>query len=466
MQRNSCLIFGLILTVCGYSSSVGAETLQEALASAYVGNPTLQSQRAHLRAVDEQVPQALSNWRPVVTLTGDLNRTNTFQKAPAMTLAGTQLQSGTVIANGKTATLSISQPLFRGGRTVAQTEQAEAQVLAGRAQLAETEQTVLLNVVNAYMNVVQGQAVLDLTINNEQVLQRQLDATNDRFRVGEVTRTDVSQAESRLSAAHADRTQAEGTLRAAVANYVNVVGHAPDHPVPPGPIGGLPTSIDDAQGQALAGNPAVTSAQHSYEAARHGVDLVAGELLPTVALNGQMIRSYDYQGPQTFQRVYQAGVNVSIPIYQSGQEYARLRAQKQTASQARTDVDVARRDLTESVTKAWQALDTARARIMSYTDQITAAQVALEGVQRESQVGSRTVLDVLNAEQELLNARVNLVQAQHDETVAAYQLKSTLGQMSAQALALPVQVYDPQQHYDEVRGKWIGVGSGPADGQE
>jgi outer membrane protein len=281
-----------------------------------------------------------------------------------------------------------------------------------------------------------------------------------------VTRTDVSQAESRLSGAHADRTQAEGNLRAAVANYVNVVGHAPVNLAQPGPLGGLPATIADAQAAALVENPSLASAQHAYEAAEHGIDLVAGELLPTVTLSGQALRNYDYDGPQTFERIYQAGINVTVPLYQQGQEYARLRAQKQTAGQARTDVDVARRDLEEQVTKAWEGLETARARKLSYRDQITAAEVALEGVQRESQVGSRTVLDVLNAEQELLTARVNLVEAEHDEVMAAYQVKATIGQLSAQALGLSVPLYDPVKHYDEVRDKWIGVGSDPTGGHE
>ncbi len=467
MQKNTCLTIGMILAGCGFSGAAAAETLQDALATAYTTNPTLEAQRAHLRATDEQVPQALSNWRPTITLTGDVSRTSTYAKSPTSAFDPFTFTNSDVLASqntratGKDIGLTVTQPLFRGGRTVAQTRQAEALVAADRAALASTEQTVLLNVVNAYLNVVLYQAVLDLSINNEQVLQRQLDATNDRFRVGEVTRTDVAQAESRLSAAHADRTQALGNLRAAQANYVNTVGHPPENLAAPGAVPGLPTSVDQARDLALAQNPSVANAKYTYDAAEHGVDLVAGELLPTVSLNGQVLRNYDFEGPQTYERIYQAGVNVTVPLYQQGQEYARLRAQKHTAGQSRIDVDVATRDTIESVTRSWEALMTARARITSYSDQITAARVALEGVQRESQVGSRTVLDVLNAEQELLNAQVNLVQAQHDETVAAFQLKSTIGQLTAQGLALPVQVYDPVEHYDEVRGQWIGTGVTP-----
>ncbi|HXP96645.1 MAG TPA: TolC family outer membrane protein [Telmatospirillum sp.] len=472
MLKNNWLSIGLIVAGCGFSGAARAETLQEALAFAYTGNPTIEAQRARLRASDEQVPQALANWRPTVKLSGDAARTNTYSKSPSSafnpaTLTNNQIfVSQGVLASGKDVSLTVSQPIYRGGRTVAQTKRAEAQVLADRAALAVTEQTVLLNVVTAYLNVVQYQAVLDLSINNEQVLQRQLDATNDRFRVGEVTRTDVAQAESRLSAAHADRTQAAGNLRAAEANYVNVVGHPPEKLEAPGVVPGLPRSIEQARELALAENPNVANAAYNYDVAQHGIDLVAGELLPTVTLNGQALRNYEYEGPKTFERIYQASVNLTVPLYQQGQEYSRLRAQKHTAGQMRIDVDVAKRDIVESVTKAWESLATARARITSYTDQISAARIALEGVQRESQVGSRTVLDVLNAEQELLNARVNLVQAQHDETVAAYQVKSTVGQLTAQALALPVPIYDPTKHYDEVRDQWIGTEVAPTYGAE
>ncbi len=460
MQKNAWGKAGFFLAAVAFCGSAKAETLQDALVAAYTSNPTLLAQRARLRAADEAVPQALANWRPTVKLTGDLTRTNFATNTnPVVGLVG-----ATSVATAKDYGVTITEPIYRGGRTVAQTKQAEAQVRAERALLESTEQTVMLNVITAYMNVVEYKAVLALSINNEQVLQRQLDATNDRFRVGEVTRTDVAQAESRLSAAHADRTQAEGNLRAAVANYINVVGHAPENLVAPPPVADLPKSIDEAHSQAMADNPNIRNAEYTYDAANYGIDLVAGELLPTVTFNGTALKSYEFLGPDTYEQEIQGQINLTVPLYQQGQEYSRLRQQKHTAGQDRIDVDVTRRDTVESVTRAWEALQTARARIVSYTDQIRAAQVALEGVQRESQVGSRTVLDVLNAEQELLNAKVNLVQAQHDETVAAYQLRGTLGTLTASALALPVPVYDPQQHYDEVREQWVGTSVSPSYG--
>ena len=465
--RASALILACFV---GGAPALG-ETLEQAMASAYQSNPTLLSERSKLRATDELVPQALSNWRPTVTVSGNATRSNlysyinsgsTIGGTTSGTPQGTQVTSaGTIVYNAETMGLSVTQPIFRGGRTVAQTRQAEAQVEAERAQLSITEQQVLLNVATAYLNLVQAQSVLQLSINNEQVLQRQLDSVQDRFRVGEVTRTDVAQAQSRLSAAHADRTQGEGNLRTARAAYVQTVGHLPDKVEYPDALPGLPSDAQSAQALAVSQNPSIGNAQATYQAALEGIDLIAGELLPQVSVTGTAQRIVNFDGPSTLENVAQAVVNVTIPIYQSGQEYSRLRAQKQTAGQTRATIDQARRDVEESLTASWESLQTGRARRASYTDQINAAKVALEGVTRENQVGSRTVLDVLNAEQELLQAEVNEVQAHHDEIVAAYQLLNATGQLTAQYLALPVELYDPAVHYEEVHDKWAGFGDRP-----
>ena len=448
-----------------------AETLQEAMASAYQTNPTIQSERSKLRATDELVPQALSNWRPTVTLSGNATRSSTYTYINSGSTIGgvtsgspqgSQVTSaGTLIYNAETMGVQVTQPIFRGGRTLAQTRQAEAQVDAERAQLNITEEQVLLNVATAYLALVQAQSVLQLSINNEQVLQRQLDAVQDRFRVGEVTRTDVSQAQSRLSGAHADRTQAEGTLRTARATYVQQVGHLPDKVDYPAALPTLPADAQSAQALAAAQSPTIGSAQATYQAALEGIDLIAGEFLPQVSVSGSATRIVNFDGPSSLENIAQGVLTVTVPIYQQGQEYSRLRAQKQTAGQTRATLDQARRDTEEAITAAWESLQTGQARRASYNDQINAAKIALEGVQRENQVGSRTVLDVLNAEQELLQAEVNEVQAHHDEFVAAYQLLNATGQLTAQYLALPVELYDPAVHYEEVRDKWVGFGDRP-----
>jgi len=457
MNKKLCaaLLAAVALPACG-------ETLQEAMAAAYGGNPTLMAERAKLRSTDELVPQALSNWRPQVSFTGNVTRSYLYEKigtgAPNQA-AGTQpAVTETLLYNNQTIGVQVTQPLFRGFRTVAQTRQAEAQIEAERANLQVTESQVLLNVATVYMNLVQAQAVLQLSINNEQVLQRQLDATDDRFRVGEVTRTDVAQAQSRLSAAHADRTQAEGGLRTARAAYLQTVGHAADKAASPDQLPLVPASIAEAQSTAIEASPAIRFARFTYQAAVEGVDLIEGELLPQLALTGQANRYFNFDGPNSIENAGQVTIGVTVPLYQGGQEYARLRAQKQTAGQTRSQLDQAQRDVEESVTAAWESLQTGRARRASFQAQIKAAEIALEGVQRESQVGSRTVLDVLNAEQELLTAQVNEVQAQHDEMVAAYQLLNGIGKLTAEQMGLAVELYDPTLHYEEVRDKWVGFG--------
>lgn len=443
----------------GAGAAANAETLDQAMATAYVSNPTLLAQRARLRANDELVPQAQSNWRPTVTLSGNAGYSNIHTNASPVST------NQTSVSRPADAALSINQPLYRGGRTTAQTRQAESTVLAERALLAATEQTVLLSVAQAYLNVILSRSIVDLNTNNEQVLTRQLDATNNRFRVGEVTRTDVSQAEARLSAARAGRRQAEGDLLIANAAYLAAIGHAPEDVVAPNALDGLPDTADQARGAAVSTNPGVLAAQYSFDAAGHGVDLVEGELLPEVSLNASGGRAKDYDGPQTARRTGQATLNVTVPLYQRGQEYSRIRQQKHLAGQARTNLDVATRDAIEQASRAWEQLQSARARILSYQDQVRAQGVALDGVTRESQVGSRTVLDVLDAEQELLTAKVNLETARRDQTLAEYTLKSAVGQLTAQGLSLPVELYDPVRHYEEVDGQWIGTSTSPAYGE-
>jgi len=441
------------------------------MSTAYQSNPTILAERSKLRATDELVPQALAGWRPTVTLSGNITRSNlsTYVNTGGVggttsgTPSGGQAPSsaGALVYNADTMGVQVSEALYRGGRTTAQTRQAEAQVEAGRAELTLTESQVMLNVATAYLNLVQAQSVLQLSINNEQVLQRQLDAVNDRFRVGEVTRTDVAQAQSRLSGAHAGRTQSEGDLRTARAAYVQTVGHLPDKVDYPGGLPALPASLQEAQQVAVSQNPSIANAQSSYQAALEGIDLVAGELLPTVSVQGVAQRVINFDGPSSLENVAQASLNVTVPIYQQGQEWSRLRAQKQNAGQARATLDQTRRDVEDSISASWEALSTGQARRASYGDQIKAAEIALEGVQRENQVGSRTVLDVLNAEQELLQAQVNDVQAHHDEILAAYQLLHATGQLTAQYLALQVELYDPAAHYEEVHDKWVGFGDRP-----
>lgn len=439
-----------------------AETLEEVLAEAYTTNPTLKSRRARLRAADEAVPQALSNWRPTVSATGDVgrswSRSVSTRATPGIVSTGNNRRVTREAYNVTAIGGTVSQPLYRGGRTVAQTNQAEATVEAERALLEATEQTVLLQAAMAFLDVVRDEAVLELNINNEHVLQRQLRDVQARFAVGEVTKTDISQAEARLSQATAGRIAAEGTLQATRAVFTNLIGRPAKSPVAPTEVAKVPALMDEAQNLAQEHNPNVRAAVWTAQAAKEGIDLVQGELLPSVSLNGSTSQYMDKNFNDTRNSQTEVVVQLSIPIYEGGAVYSRLRAQKQTYGQYLIDADQQRRNAVQDATTGWENLLAARAQVKSYDSQIAASALALKGVEEEARVGTRTVLDVLNAEQELFNAKVNRVKAMRDELVASYTLRSAMGEMTAQSLALKVDLFDPMQNYNEVRDKWIGGG--------
>tara|TARA_R110002110_G_scaffold3305_7_gene16884 strand:+ start:15553 stop:16914 length:1362 start_codon:yes stop_codon:yes gene_type:complete len=434
----------LSLTSAG---SVLAESFDEALAKAYMTNPTLQAQRAAVRGTDEDVPQALSNWRPTVELNGSVGRvratSNSFNPND---------QSRTE----RSVDFTIEQPIFRGWRTVRETEQAENNVLSSRADLTDTEQTVLLAAATAYLDVLRDIATLDLNRNNELVLRRQLQAAQDRFAVGEITRTDVSQSEARLAQSAADRIQAEGNLEQSRAAYRNAVGDLPGTLDQAPEIGGVPATEDEALAIALGTNPSVASADFSERAARENIGLVRGELLPEVSLVGQWGRDIDTSSNNSKVTELEVRADVSVPLYQAGDVYSRLREAKQVAGQRRQELDEAKRNVAEDVKRAWEDLVTARARIQAFNSQIESNTIALDGVRRENAVGARTILDVLDQEQELLDSQVNLVRAVRDEKAAALQLRAAIGTLTAVDLALPVEIYDPMANYRRVRGKWFG----------
>lgn len=441
----------------GAPSGAQAETLQEALASAYLNNPTLKAQRAAVRAVDESVPQAMSGWRPTVAVTSSIGRA----------IVDNNRIDRSVDLNPKGYDLTVTQPLFRGFRTEAAVERAKDSVRSAQAGLQSTEQDVLLQAASAYMDVIEAEAVVDLTENNVQVLQRQLDATRDRFRVGEVTRTDVAQAEARVSGAIAERIGAESDLQARRATYERVVGTVPTEVSQPAPVNDLlPQSLEEAVQLAITSRPSVVARQYSADAALDAIDGVRGELLPTVNVQAAVGQDWETQTPGFRSDSASVVVQATVPLYQAGAVYSRLRESKHTAGQRRLEVDEARFQAREAAVQSWENLAAARASIESLTAQVEAAQIALEGVQREAQVGARTVLDVLDQEQELLDARVNLVRAQRNEYVAAFQLLTSVGRMTVQALELPIEAYDPDAHYLDVRNQWIGGSKWAEDDEE
>ncbi len=424
----------------------GAQTLQDALVAAYLTNPDLEAQRAALRATDELVPEALSGWRPTLAITGSLAHDQA------------ETSEGDASFSEKATSLTLDQELYSGGETVANTQRAERLVRAERARLQTIEQNVLFDAVTVYTNVLAAQAVLDFAIQNEGRLRRQLQATRDRFQVGEVTRTDVAQAEARLSGATSDRTQAEGDLAAARADYRRVINQEPGQLVVPPPLKQLPANLAEAHQLAEVNNPNVTSAQFNLAAARADVDVALSSLYPRLSIQGQLNYTDDPNATLDWRRDALIGANLRVPLYQGGGEYARVRQTKQTVRQREDDLEAAFRSVRNEVTNAWQALETATSRIDSIGAQVHANEIAVEGARQEALVGQRTTLDVLDQESDLFSSQVDFVRARRDQVTASYRLKAAVGELTVAGIELPVQPYNPEAYYGDVRNRLVGLG--------
>ncbi len=429
------------------AASAKAQSLEEALVQSYLSNPTLMGARAQLRSVDENIAQALGGYRPTVSATGDLTQEWTETNVTSWDSS-----------NPNSLNLTITQPLYTGGETEANTRVAENQIYAQRQFLLSTEQSVLLDVVTVYMDVVLARAVLELNRNNESRLERQLQATQDQFRVGEVTRTDVSQAQASLATAVADRLGAEGSLASAAANYEEIIGSPPAELSSPGPLVGIPSTSEQASGIAESEHPDILQAQFAELAAIDGVDVEAADLLPDVDLVGSYTRSYDVSTAIDRQDVATIMAEVTVPLYQAGVVASEIRQAKQDVYQLREEAFEARREVLADVITAWEDLITARAQISAFQESVSANEIALEGTQREAEVGERTVLDILDAEQALFESQVDLVTAQRDEVVASYTVQSAIGRLTAERLQLPVEIYDVEAYYREARDTWWGWG--------
>ena len=429
-----------------------AETLAQALVRAYQNNPQLRASRAALRAVDEQASQAFANWRPGLSVSADAGFTAGRSKT-----GNSAFRDNNRVPAG--ASFNVNQNIYRGGRNAHQWRQANANISAQRARLANVEQNVLLNVVRAYTNVFRDRAVLRLNANNEQVLARQLQATQDRFSVGEVTRTDVSQAQARLAQARAATIQAQGILQVSRASYANVVGASPGKLDVPKLPADLPRDPAEIAERAERENPIVVAARWDERSAQATVDLVHGELLPTVSINGQVQRRYNAQMRDMIGDSASITANISIPLYRSGSAASRTRAAKQTVFRRRDELLQAQRTAIENAARAGAALRTARSSVTAFTAQLEASRIALNGVRQEAAAGLRTVLDTLDAQQELLNAQVNLVRARRDLAVATYEILAAIGRLNAKHLQLEVKLYDPEKHFMKVRNKAYGFGA-------
>jgi outer membrane protein len=435
----------------------GPHTLAEALAATYSNQPALQAERAKLRATDENVPAALAGWRPTVVLAGSLGYgdglTRSFSFANRQELkAPNQRQIATAQA-------TVTQSLYNGGKTQGNVNRAKNQVMAERALLIAQEETSFNNAVGAYVGVIQAKELLELQINNEQVLAKQLQATNDRFRVGEITRTDVAQAEAALAGASATRETAVGSLQTARGTFQQIVGvFPPDDLVEPQPLDLPVRSEQEASSLAATNNPNVISALFNDAAAKDAIDVAFSALLPQVSLQGQTFQQENSGSARTETNGYQVTAQVSVPLYQGGSEYSAVRQARQAQQQTNRLIDDAKRTAVQTAVQAWDTLVAAKASADSTRAQIRANQIALEGTEREAIVGSRTTLDVLNATQLLLTSRTTLVQNLAQVITASYGVAVAIGRLTARDMHLPVPLYDETSYYEAVKDRWTGLG--------
>ena len=456
----SLALAGAVLGVS--CAGAAADTLEWALVQAYQNNPSLNAQRASLRATDENVPQALSGYRPKLSVTanGGYDYSSTLAHTVVQSVFPNTVQYTNFAEpyeqRGVAAT--ATQTLYNGNQTANRVRQAESQVMGARETLRVTEQQVLLDSATAYMNLLRDQAILELNRRNVEVLTEQLKQTRDRFNVGEVTRTDVAQAESRLAAGRGQLLNAQSNEITSEANYRRVIGVNPGKLAPGSPVdrfspSTLPRAITD--GEQLS--PTVLAAMYGVDVAELAVKVSEGALYPNLAVAATASKNYDPTASINRQTLASIIGTLTVPLYQGGGEFSTIRQSKETLGQQRLNLDVNRDQARATVVQSWGQLDAAKAEIESTTAQVNAAEIALNGVREEARVGQRTTLDVLNAQQELVNARVALVTAQHDRVVASYTLLAAVGGLSMPRLGLNVTIYDPQVHYQQVRDAWIGV---------
>jgi outer membrane protein len=441
--------------IVGMVGQAAADTLRGALSQAYQVNPQLNAQRSIVRQIDEAVPQALSGYRPQVNVTaGAGNRFDVQQAGAKPEIANKHTYWTAPRGIGVTA----QQPLFNGFQTANRTRAAESKVLAAREILRVIEQTVLLDAAAAYMDVMRDAAILEVERGNVQVLEETLRQTRRRFKLGEVTHTDVAQAEAQLAAGRSQMLGAESNLTTSRAAYRRVIGSNPGRLEPGLPVDDLsPRTLAAAIDAGMTANPSVKAAMYGVDVAQLQVKISEGALYPTVTLQANMERAHDVSGLVPEQGSASLLVGVTIPLYQGGAEYSAIRQSKETLGQRRLDLASTRDEARAAVVKVWGLLQAAKAQIQAAQEQVRASEVALKGVRMEARLGLRTTLDVLNAQQAVVNAQLNLIATQRDRVVASYKLLAAVGRLSPVTLALPTSIYDPSIHYQQVRDAWVGV---------
>ncbi|WP_237437737.1 TolC family outer membrane protein [Altericroceibacterium endophyticum] len=436
-----------------FSAPAQADTLEEALISAYRTNPTLQAARAGQRVTDENVPIARADALPSLDATGQYVE---FLKQSSASFTAPERSVG-ISGN-------LGVPVYSGGAVKNSIKAAKTRVLAGRANLRATESSVFSQVVAAYMDVIRSEAIVGLTKNNVDVLSVNLQATSDRFEIGDLTRTDVAQSEARLALARSNLRTAQSNLIEARERYVELVGVAPDNLQPPPPLPGMPDAPNDAVDTALQYNPDLLSSREEAKASGYDIEVAEAAKLPKLSL----FASSDYTNyldtlgssiPGTAidqgQTSAQAGVRLTLPLYQGGRPAAQERQAQARASQALERIIATERNVISQVRAAYASWRAANAIIASSQQAVDAASLSLEGVRAENTVGNRSILDILNAEQELLSARVDLVTARRNAYVAGFTLLAAMGRAEARDLGLGEDglLYDPVVNYERVHDR-------------
>ncbi len=440
--RGFTLGVGLLLACTTAIPAVQAETLADAMVKAYNSSPELAVGRANVRVLGEQAVQERALGRIQVDGNVDLDfEFDELERAEYPT----------------SLSLDVVQPLYTGGQVQNNTEAAETRITAEESRLLATEQVILLNTVIAYADVRQNETLVELGENNVRVLNEQLRAAQERFEVGEVTRTDVAQAEARLEAARSGLAASRGALENAREAYKRVVSDYPGDLTPLPPLPDLPASVDEAVSIAMQSEPDIIAARLERQAASSDVRAAIGTLLPQVDLIGQLRRQDRLAFENDSESDATVGIRINIPFYTGGFNYSNVREAQANAEGAGADINIAIRDAAQETGDAWADLQVARASIKAGRLEITAAEIAFEGVQEEAKVGARTTLDVLDAEQELLDARGDLVTSRRDEYVAAYTLLFAIGKLTVEHLGLDVDNVQPAgSHYASVRERNFG----------
>jgi outer membrane protein len=432
---------------------------------AYQASPVINSRRAGLRAIDEKAPQALAGMRPRVAseaLLGVQSRRNVQTSIefddndPTTRKLVESHQTGGGVPRG--ASVTIEQPLFDGFKTQNATRAAETGVFAGRERLRLTEQRVLFDAVSAYMNVLRDTAALKLQQNNVAVLAEQLRQNKERYLAGQITLTDIAQSEARLAGGRSQVGAAQAALDASIGVYRQIVGEEPKRLAPASPVDRLlPNTRDDAERIAQSEHPVILAALHDADVADLDIRVIESDFMPRLSVIGNVFTQTDIDGRTNRSLGASMLGKLSMPIYQGGETSSRVREAKEIAGQRKLDVDVARAELLALVRANWGALQAAKAQIVAAQAQVNAAERALYGVREEAKAGQRTTLEILNAQQELLNARIGLIAAQRDRVVASYAVLAAIGRLSTTALGLDSIRYDPSLHFDEVKDSWGGT---------